>query len=198
MSSPKQCRNCNTTTAANYHPVRCGKFLCDNCHYQKLDPTRYKPRKRKPQNKNRRKISKQDDPKKEPSNPCDICVDALVYKSQVYQVGDVVSVYDMDDDDGSVVKYYAQCTHLLIDKHLKKFIGFNWLLPKPDTAFGEFDADSFVIGPTQDLFYPMDAVEFVSREEVDRFEVKRALPHFIAKKKPMPKFELPKVVLPEF
>ena len=202
MSSPKSCRKCSSTTAATYHAARCGKFLCDDCYYIKVDPTKLrKPRKRKlPQKQNKRKISKKHDQKQECTKPYDMCVDALHYKGQTYQIGDVVNVVDIDSD-GNPVKYFAQCTHLLIDKYFKKFIGFKWLVPTPDAVIvpDHFDADNFVIGPTGDLFYPMDVVEFVSKEETDRFEVKRALPHVLPKKKPAPKkFQLPKVIVAKF
>ena len=199
MSSPKSCRKCLSTTAANYHAARCGKFLCDDCYNIKVDPTKQvrRPRKGKTQNNGKRKISKNQ--KQDCTKPHDMCVDALHYKGQTYQIGDVVNVVDIDSD-GNPVKYFAQCTHLLIDKYFKKFIGFKWLVPTPDAVIvpGHFDADNFVIGPTGDLFYPMDVVEFVSKEETGRFEVKRSLPHVLPKKKPAAKFELPKVIVAKF
>lgn len=107
-----------------------------------------------------------------------VASDKIYHKGILFQVGDVVSIEDID---GSV--YFAQLRGFLQDEYAQKSAVITWLIPtvpKPK----QFDPCLFLPGPEEDTPRPMECVEFVCRAPSDLFKEHRRHPPFVIPKQP--------------
>lgn len=115
--------------------------------------------------KSRRGIFKKK-PYKSPEAIVTPMTSSFIYLKGVYlQVGDVVSIMD---EDGSL--YYAQLRGFLTDQYSEKSACITWLIPTQESPKdGSFDADTFVLGPEEDIPRKLEYMEFVQHAPVDHF-----------------------------
>lgn len=95
-----------------------------------------------------------------------------------YQVGDVVSIVDVD---GGV--YYAQIRGLLQDQYCEKSAVIAWLLPTFGSPGTDFDPSTYVIGPEEDFPRKLEYMEFVCHAPAEYFKAKNT-PYPVIPSKP--------------
>ena len=73
------------------------------------------------------------------------------------------------DHDGSL--YYAQLRGFLTDQYCEKSACITWLLPTQESPEdGSFDADTFILGPEEDIPRKLEYMEFVQHAPLDYFK----------------------------
>lgn len=111
------------------------------------------------QGKSRRNIFKKTTPSRTPTaSATTTTADCMFYKGTYFQVGDIVSLVDDEDDI-----YYAQIRALLQDAFCEKSAVISWLIPtrsSPDPN-EKFDPSTYIIGPDEELARKLSCMEFV-------------------------------------
>ncbi|KXJ28303.1 GATA zinc finger domain-containing protein 1 [Exaiptasia diaphana] len=107
-----------------------------------------------------------------------VASDRLYFKNVLYQVGDVVSVEDIDGDI-----YFAQIRGFLQDEFAQKSAVITWLIPTVSNP-SHFDPAIFLPGPEEDVPRPMECLEFVCRAPSDLFKAHRDHSPFVVPKQP--------------
>jgi len=90
------------------------------------------------------------------------------YNSINYEVGDIVSLVDAEDNE----EYFAQCISFRIDSYQRKTVCYQWLFPDPATSWQKeqgFVPNKFKIGPSDNLFHPIESIQFVCSAPTNYF-----------------------------
>jgi len=85
-----------------------------------------------------------------------------------YEVGDIVSVVDEEDNE----EYFAQCISFRVDLYQQKSVCYQWLFPDPATSWQReqgFVPSNFKIGPSDNLFHPIEDIRFVCSAPTNYF-----------------------------
>ena len=122
--------------------------------------------------KGRRSLAKKKPVKAADTAPTVVTSDKVYFEGQYLQVGDIVSVTDMDDDD----VYYAQLRGFLTDEFAEKSAVISWLLPTTDSPPpGEgFHPATYIIGPEEDTPRKLEVFTFVMHAPDDYFYNRKA------------------------
>ena len=109
--------------------------------------------------KNRRNsIFKKTRPKKVEISSCSVNTAEFVFHRGFYlQIDDIVSLFDGHD------LYYAQIRGFLTDQYAFKSAIITWLLPTNLSRLDNFDENTFVLGPDEELPRSLDCMKFVCR-----------------------------------
>uniref|UniRef100_A0A8D8PB87 GATA zinc finger domain-containing protein 1 n=1 Tax=Culex pipiens TaxID=7175 RepID=A0A8D8PB87_CULPI len=85
-------------------------------------------------------------------------VETLFHNNIYFQIGDIVSVMDAQDNI-----YYAQIHGLQIDSYCEKTAYITWLIPTTSSPppNERFDPSTYLIGPEEDLPRKLSCMEFV-------------------------------------
>ncbi|XP_046734073.1 GATA zinc finger domain-containing protein 1 [Diprion similis] len=122
-----------------------------------------------PKGKGRRHIFKKTPIKAPAAVATPVTSDYVFYKGSYIQVGDIVS---MQDIDGGI--YYAQIRGLLTDQYCEKSAAVTWLIPttaSPPPQHG-FYPETYLIGPEEDLPRKLECMEFVMHAPSDYYKLK--------------------------
>lgn len=84
--------------------------------------------------------------------------DCIYHKGTYYQKGDIVSLYDQDDNHQL---YFAQLSGFLQDQYCEKSASVNWLVPIKRTSREFFDPSAYKIGLVDTRLRKMDCMTFV-------------------------------------
>ncbi|GLH01533.1 hypothetical protein R5R35_006660 [Gryllus longicercus] len=120
-----------------------------------------------PKGKGRRIIFKKTCTKAPSAVATPITSDYVFYKGSYYQVGDIVSMRDVE---GGI--YYAQIRGMLTDQYCEKSCVVTWLLPtqlSPPPEEG-FDPCTYIIGPEEDIPRKLDCMEFIMHAPSDYYK----------------------------
>ncbi|KAK3852869.1 hypothetical protein Pcinc_040554 [Petrolisthes cinctipes] len=120
-----------------------------------------------PKGKGRRYIFKKSATKAPVAVATPVTSEYLFYKGLYYQVGDIVSVVDVDGGT-----YYAQIRGLLQDQYCEKSAVLTWLLPTKSSPPPEngFDPSTYIIGPEEDIPRKLEYMEFECHAPSDYFK----------------------------
>ncbi|XP_026478689.1 GATA zinc finger domain-containing protein 1 [Ctenocephalides felis] len=113
-------------------------------------------------------------PMKAPSSVATVVTsDFLYYKGSYYQVGDIVSLRDIDGD-----YYYAQIRGLMMDQYCEKSAVITWLLPTQASPPPEegFDPATYILGPEEDLPRKLSCMEFIVHAPSDYYKANTPYP----------------------
>ncbi|KAF2363784.1 hypothetical protein FHG87_005472 [Trinorchestia longiramus] len=124
-----------------------------------------------PRGKGRRFIFKKNVAKTPVASSIPVIVESLMYEGQYWQVGDIVSVNDVD---GGV--YYCQVRGLLQDQYCEKSAALTWLLPtihSPPQAEC-FDPSTYIIGQEEEIPRKMEYLTFVCHAPSDYYKLKNS------------------------
>lgn len=108
-------------------------------------------------------------PVKSPSSVATVVTsDYIFFNGSYWQVGDIVSVTDVDDG----LKYYAQLRGFLEDQYYQKSAVITWLIPSPSSRHSQrgFDPSLYVAGPAEELPRDMAHFEFICHAPSDYFK----------------------------
>lgn len=122
-----------------------------------------------PKGKSRRIIFKKSSTKAPIAVATPITMDTVYHKSTYYQVGDIVSLVDID---GGV--YYAQIRGLLQDQYCEKSAVITWLIPTTSSPKDYFDPATYILGPEEDIPRKLECMEFVCHAPSEYFKAKNA------------------------
>ncbi|CAH1774793.1 unnamed protein product, partial [Owenia fusiformis] len=117
--------------------------------------------------KNRRVIFKKNPIKSATSVATVVTTTNIFHNGIYYQVGDIVSLVDDEDDEGV---YYAQIRGFLQDQYCEKSAVITWLLPTLESTPGRFDPATFILGPEEDIPRKMDYLDFVCHAPSDYYK----------------------------
>lgn len=135
----------------------------------RIKPSKYRDYSRKSistKGKSRRVVFKKN-VMKAPTSVATVMTSNYVYdKDQYFQVGDIVSVMDSDNEK----IYYAQITGLLRDQYMEKSCVIAWLLPTTASPPDRFDPTTFIIGPQEDFPRKLEYFEFVCHAPSDYYK----------------------------
>lgn len=130
--------------------------------------------------KGRRHIFKLKNPIKAPESVSTIITsESIFYGGIYYQVGDIVSVVDEDDEK----IYYAQIRGFVQDQYCEKSAVITWLIPTQASSQDQFDASTYILGPEEDLPRKMEHFEFICHAPSEYFK-SRSTPFPIIPTKP--------------
>ncbi|XP_037777984.1 GATA zinc finger domain-containing protein 1-like [Penaeus monodon] len=120
-----------------------------------------------PKGKGRRYIFKKSATKAPVAVATPVTSEYLFYKGLYYQVGDIVSVIDVDGGT-----YYAQIRGLLQDQYCEKSAVLTWLIPTKNSPPPEesFDPSTYIIGPEEDIPRKLEYMEFECHAPSDYFK----------------------------
>ncbi|XP_053594117.1 GATA zinc finger domain-containing protein 1 isoform X2 [Microplitis demolitor] len=123
-----------------------------------------------PKGKGRRHIFKKPPTKAPSSVATPVTSNFVFYKGSYFQVGDVVSVQDIDD--GGI--YYAQIRGFITDQYCEKSAAITWLLPTVTSPPPEegFSPETYIIGPEEDLPRRLECMEFIMHAPSDYYRLK--------------------------
>ncbi|XP_049788719.1 GATA zinc finger domain-containing protein 1 [Schistocerca nitens] len=124
-----------------------------------------------PKGKGRRVIFKKTPTKAPTAVATPVTSNYVFYKGSYFQVGDIVSVQDID---GGL--YYAQIRGLLTDQYCEKSCVLTWLIPttaSPDPNEG-FDPSTYIIGPDEELPRLLSCMEFVMHAPSDYYKNRKS------------------------
>jgi len=96
----------------------------------------------------------------------------IYHEGQFFNVGDIVSVVNIDDDD----IYYAQLRGFLTDQFSDKYGVISWLLPTVDSPPPNegFHPATYILGPEEELPRRMEVFTFVMHAPDDYFYNRKA------------------------
>uniref|UniRef100_UPI00398EB3B3 GATA zinc finger domain-containing protein 1 n=1 Tax=Pristiophorus japonicus TaxID=55135 RepID=UPI00398EB3B3 len=135
-----------------------------NTKYRSMPPTEKKV---STKGKGRRHIFKLKNPIKAPESVSTIITsESIFYGGIYYQVGDIVSVVDEDDEK----IYYAQIRGFVQDQYCEKSAVITWLIPTQASAKDHFDAATYILGPEEDLPRKMEHFEFICHAPSEYFK----------------------------
>ncbi|XP_034826047.1 GATA zinc finger domain-containing protein 1 [Maniola hyperantus] len=128
-------------------------------------PTTSKPS--APRGRGRRSIFKRQPLKAPTATATVVTSDSLFFKGSYMQVGDIVSMLDVDGGT-----YYAQIRGFLTDQYCEKSAVVTWLLPTKASPPPEkgFDPATYIIGPEEDLPRKLEYMEFVMHAPSDYYK----------------------------
>ncbi|XP_045762488.1 GATA zinc finger domain-containing protein 1 [Maniola jurtina] len=128
-------------------------------------PTLSKPS--APRGRGRRSIFKRQPLKAPTATATVVTSDSLFFKGSYMQVGDIVSMLDVDGGT-----YYAQIRGFLTDQYCEKSAVVTWLLPTKASPPPEkgFDPATYIIGPEEDLPRKLEYMEFVMHAPSDYYK----------------------------
>jgi len=98
-----------------------------------------------------------------------VTTDSVFYKGSYFQVGDVISVLDVE---GNV--YYAQIRGLLQDQYCEKSAVITWLLPTDTSPKDRFDPATFILGPEEEVPRRLECMEFVCHAPSEYFKARNS------------------------
>ncbi|KAM3958743.1 GATA zinc finger domain-containing protein 1 [Aphomia sociella] len=137
--------------------------------------TRYKPKTTTPaptkaaapRGRGRRSIFKRQPLKAPTATATVVTSDSVFYKGSYMQVGDIVSMTDIEGDI-----YYAQIRGFMTDQYCEKSAVVTWLLPTKASPPPEkgFDPATYIIGPEEELARKLDVMEFVMHAPSDYYK----------------------------
>ncbi|XP_028163932.1 GATA zinc finger domain-containing protein 1 [Ostrinia nubilalis] len=137
--------------------------------------TRYKPKTPAPapakppapRGRGRRSIFKRQPVKAPTATATVVTSDSVFYQGSYMQVGDIVSVTDLEGDI-----YYAQIRGFMTDQYCEKSAVLTWLLPTKASPPPEkgFDPATYIIGPEEELARKLDSMEFVMHAPSDYYK----------------------------
>ncbi|XP_026748553.1 GATA zinc finger domain-containing protein 1 [Galleria mellonella] len=137
--------------------------------------TRYKPKTTTPappkppapRGRGRRSIFKRPPLKAPTATATVVTSDSVFYKGNYMQVGDIVSMIDLEGDI-----YYAQIRGFMTDQYCEKSAVVTWLLPTKASPPPEkgFDPATYIIGPEEELARKLDVMEFVMHAPSDYYK----------------------------
>merc|ERR1712130_241299 len=122
--------------------------------------------------KGRRSLAKKKPVKAAEEQPTIVTARKVYFEGNYFQVGDIVSVTDIEDGD----IYYAQLRGFLIDQFAEKSGVISWLLPtkeSPPPCEG-FHPATYVLGPEEEVPRKLEIFTFVMHAPDDYFYNKRA------------------------
>ena len=122
--------------------------------------------------KGRRSLAKKKPVKAAEEQPTVVTARKVYFEGNYFQVGDIVSVTDIEDGD----IYYAQLRGFLIDQFAEKSGVISWLLPtteSPPPSEG-FHAATYILGPEEEVPRKLEIFTFVMHAPDDYFYNKRA------------------------
>ncbi|KAG8223285.1 hypothetical protein J437_LFUL001562 [Ladona fulva] len=124
-----------------------------------------------PKGKGRRIIFKKSSTKAPTAVVTTVTSDYVFYKGSYIQVGDIVSMRDVDGDI-----YYAQIRGLLQDQYCEKSAVVTWLLPTRTSPRPEkgFDPSTYILGPEEDIPRKLDCMDFIMHAPSDYFKAKNS------------------------
>ncbi|KYN36290.1 GATA zinc finger domain-containing protein 1 [Trachymyrmex septentrionalis] len=136
------------------------------CNTKTIGPHRIVPK-----GKGRRNLFKKTPVKAPTATATPTTSNFVFYKGTYFQVGDVVSLQDVD---GGI--YYAQIRGLLTDQYCEKSAAITWLLPTTASPPPEegFIPETYLIGPEEDLPRKLECMEFVMHAPSDYFKLKNS------------------------
>lgn len=111
-------------------------------------------------------------PVKSPSSVATVVTsDYIFFDRSYWQVGDVVSVTDVDDG----LKYYAQLRGFLEDQYYQKSAVITWLIPSTahTSHHTAFNPSLYIAGPDEELPRDMAHFEFICHAPSDYFKHSR-------------------------
>lgn len=136
----------------------------------RIKPSKYRDFSRKTistKGKSRRVVFKKNISMKAPSSVSTVVSSHYVtYNDQYFQVGDIVSVMDCDNEK----IHYAQISGLLEDQYMEKSCVITWLLPTTASPTDRFDPSTYIIGPEEDFPRKLEYFEFVCHAPSDYFK----------------------------
>ncbi|CAH2242210.1 GATA zinc finger domain-containing protein 1 [Pararge aegeria] len=120
-----------------------------------------------PRGRGRRSIFKRQPLKAPTATATVVTSDSLFFKGSYMQVGDIVSMLDVDGGT-----YYAQIRGFLTDQYCEKSAVVTWLLPTKASPPPEkqFDPATYIIGPEEDLPRKLEYMEFVMHAPSDYYK----------------------------
>ncbi|KAL4702438.1 hypothetical protein ACJJTC_017644 [Scirpophaga incertulas] len=137
--------------------------------------TRYKPKtpaptmskQGAPRGRGRRSLFKRQPIKAPTATPTVVTSDSVFHKGIYMQVGDIVSMIDIDGGT-----YYAQIRGFMTDQYCEKSAVVTWLLPTTASPPPEkgFDPATYIIGPEEELARKLDVMEFVMHAPSDYYK----------------------------
>lgn len=90
--------------------------------------------------------------------------DNIFFRGQYYQIGDIVSMQDMDGGT-----YYAQIRGFLQDQYCEKSAVVTWLLPSSHSPVDSFDPSTYFLGPEEDIPRKLECMQFVCHAPSDYY-----------------------------
>ncbi|KAJ0172010.1 hypothetical protein K1T71_012773 [Dendrolimus kikuchii] len=120
-----------------------------------------------PRGRGRRSIFKRQPLKAPTATATVVTSDSIFYKGNYMQVGDIVSMIDVDGGT-----YYAQIRGFMTDQYCEKSAVVTWLLPTKASPPPEncFDPATYIIGPEEELPRKLDVMEFVMHAPSDYYK----------------------------
>ncbi|XP_048379495.1 GATA zinc finger domain-containing protein 1 [Stegostoma tigrinum] len=135
-----------------------------NTKYRSMPPAEKKV---STKGKGRRHIFKLKNPIKAPKSVSTIITsESIFYGGIYYQIGDIVSVVDEDDEK----VYYAQIRGFVQDQYCEKSAVITWLIPTRASSKDHFDAATYILGPEEDLPRKMEHFEFICHAPSEYFK----------------------------
>ena len=122
--------------------------------------------------KGRRTIFKKKPVKSMPASATATTSERIYHQGQYFNIGDIVSVINIDDDD----IYYAQIRGFLTDQYSDKYAVITWLLPTQDSPPPNegFHPATYILGPEEELPRRMEVFSFVMHAPDDYFYNRKA------------------------
>ncbi|TPP67049.1 GATA zinc finger domain-containing protein 1 [Fasciola gigantica] len=108
--------------------------------------------------RSRKHILKKDPVKLSPAPPLISMVQSVRLADVRFNVGDIVSVVDIDDG-----VYYAQLRALAVDAVGNSCCALTWLVPTSDTTSGTFEPENYMIGMEEDILRDLNCCSLVCR-----------------------------------
>ncbi|CAN7981033.1 unnamed protein product [Ixodes pacificus] len=118
-----------------------------------------------PKGKGRRAIFKRGPLKAPTAVATCVTSDFVFFRGTYYQVGDIVSMLDEEDDT-----YYAQIRGLLQDQYCEKSAVITWLIPTTASPKDHFDPSTYLLGPEEDIPRKLECMEFVCHAPSEYFK----------------------------
>ena len=122
--------------------------------------------------KGRRTIFKKKPIKSLPATATATTSERVYHEGQYWNIGDIVSVVNMEDED----IYYAQLRGFLSDQYSDKYAVITWLLPTRDSPPPNqgFHPATYILGPEEELPRRMEVFTFVMHAPDEYFYNRRA------------------------
>lgn len=160
---------CNSKTQDSGPKIATRKSARNTRNYKtRLNPYAL-PKPAAPKGKGRRIIFKKTCTKAPAAVATPITSDYVFYRGSYYQVGDIVSMRDVDGD-----LYYAQIRGMLTDQYCEKSCVVTWLIPTQASPPPEqgFDPATYIIGPEEDIPRKLECMCFVMHAPSDYFKAR--------------------------
>ncbi|XP_069770493.1 GATA zinc finger domain-containing protein 1 isoform X4 [Narcine bancroftii] len=163
------CSVCKANSSAMWRKSSQGEIVCNNCAGKSSAPgSASAPGATPPaQQSNGGGGGGGKQPIKAPESVSTIITsESIFYGGIYYQVGDIVSVVDEDDEK----IYYAQIRGFVQDQYCEKSAVITWLIPTQASSKDQFDASTYILGPEEDLPRKMEHFEFICHAPSEYFK----------------------------